>query len=80
MLTKNVKNSESGILEAGIPLLSIEIGAEGIQRVLIFYADGDGIDEQTEAHLLLARIMPQMTLLDDAVKTASQAEAPESSK
>ncbi len=48
--------------------------------MLIFHADGDGIDEQTEAHLLLARIMPQMTLLDDAVKTASQAEVPESSK
>jgi hypothetical protein len=78
MLTKDVKNGESGILAEGTPLLSIEIGAEGIQRVLIFHANGDGIDEQTEAHLLLARIMPQMTLLDDAVKTASQAEVSES--
>ena len=78
MITKDVKNGESEFLEAGNPLLSIEIGAEGIQRVLIFHANGDGIDEQTEAHLLLARIMPQMTLLDDAVKTASQAEVSES--
>jgi hypothetical protein len=77
MLTKDVKNGESGILAEGNPLLSIEIGADGIQRVLIFHANGDGIDEQTEAHLLLARIMSQMMLLDDAVKTTSQAEVPE---
>ncbi len=71
MLTKNVKSGER-VLEAGNPLLSIEIGAEGIQRVLIFHADGDGIDEQTEAHLLLAQIMAQLMLLDDAVKSAGQ--------
>ena len=80
MLTKDVKNSESEILEADDPLLSIDIGRDGIQEVRIFHADGDRIDEQTEAHLLLARIMSQMMLLDDAVKTASQAEVPESSK
>jgi len=78
MLTKDVKNGESGISAEGNPLLSIEIGADGIQRVLIFHDDGDGIDEQTEAHLLLAKIMSQMMLLDDAVKTTSQVEVSES--
>jgi hypothetical protein len=71
MLTKDVRNSESEILEAVAPLLSVEIGRGGIERVLIFRAGGDGIDEQTEAHLLLAKIMSQLVLLDDAVKTAS---------
>jgi hypothetical protein len=79
MLTKSVKNGESGILEEGDPLLSIEIGAEGIQRVLIFHAGGDVIDEQTAAHLMLAEIMPQLMLLDGAAKTARR-EVSESSK
>jgi hypothetical protein len=69
MLTKNVKNSESGILEAGDPLLAVEIGTEGIQRVLVFHADGDEIDEQTAAHLLLAKVMAQLMFLDDALKS-----------
>jgi hypothetical protein len=70
MHTKNVKKGESGI-PAGDPppLLAIEIGTGGIQQVLIYH-DGDAIEEQTEAHLLLAKIMAQLVLLDDAVRTA----------
>jgi hypothetical protein len=69
MDTKVIKR-KSGIPESE-PLLSVDIGRGGIQQVLIYH-HGEGIDEQTEAHLLLAAITSQLVLLDDAVKSASQ--------
>ena len=69
MDTKIVKTGESGVASEPQPLLAVEIGLEGIQRVLIYHSGKGAIDEQTEAHLLLARVMAQLMLLDDALRS-----------
>jgi len=49
-------------------LLSLEISERGIRRISI-YADPDDVDQQACAHELLARVAPQITLLNAALKT-----------
>ena len=48
------------------PEISVEIDARGVKRVVI-YADDAG--QQAQAHLLLAKIAPEMVRLDHALKT-----------
>jgi len=69
-----IKNAESGSYDApeeGTALVSVEIGRQGILRVFII-TDADGVDEQADAHRLLAQVMPQLMLLDDALKSESK--------
>ena len=47
-------------------LLSLEISERGIRRVCIY---ADDADEQSAAHLLLAKVAPQLMLLQAALKT-----------
>jgi len=71
-----IKNAESGSYaapEQGTTLISVEIGRQGILRVFII-TDADGVDEQADAHRLLAAVMPQLMLLDDALRSEGQAE------
>jgi hypothetical protein len=66
-----IKNAESGTLEVpevGNALISVEVGRQGILRVYII-SDADDVDGQTDAHRLLARVMAQLMLLDDALKS-----------
>ena len=49
----------------------VEIGRHGITRVFIVSEEGN-VDTPTAAHRLLADVMPQLTLLDDALRSASQ--------
>jgi len=55
----------------------VEIGRHGISRVFIVSDEGN-VDTPTDAHRLLADVMPQLVLLDAALKTASQAGVPAS--
>jgi len=48
-------------------LLALELTERGIHRVVIYADDGD-VDEQAAAHALLARVAPQVTLLNAALK------------
>jgi hypothetical protein len=73
-----IKNAESGSYDApeeGTALISIEIGRQGILRVYVI-TDADGMDEQADAHRLLAQVIPQLMLLGDALRS----EVPEVSK
>jgi hypothetical protein len=66
-----IKNAESGPFEVpdvGNALISVEIGRQGILRVYVI-SDADGVDEQADAHRLLAEVMPQLMLLDDALRS-----------
>jgi hypothetical protein len=65
-----------GALKASDDSILVEIGLHGILRVFIVNDEGD-IDTPIEAHRLLADVMPQLLLLDSALKSAG-AEAPES--
>lgn len=63
---------ESGAFESpevGTALIPVDIGRQGVQRVYII-SNADGVDEQTDAHRLLAQVMPQLMLLDDALKSS----------
>ena len=48
------------------PEISVEIDGQGVRRVVIY---ADDAAEQARAHLLLARIAPEMVRLDRALKT-----------
>jgi hypothetical protein len=58
--SKNLKNEPEA-------LLSLEISERGIRRISI-YADDDNLDQQTAAYALLAKVTPQLTLLQAALK------------
>jgi hypothetical protein len=65
-----IENSATRTFQApasGEALISVEIGPSGILRVYII-SEEDGADEQAEAHRLLATVMPQLCLLDDALR------------
>lgn len=47
--------------------ISIEITCTGVKRVTIT-TDPEDVDGQSAAHMLLARITPQLLLLDAALK------------
>lgn len=47
--------------------ISIEITSMGVKRVTIT-TDPEDVDGQSAAHLLLAKITPQLLLLDSALK------------
>jgi hypothetical protein len=69
-----IKNAEPGSYDApeeGAALVSVEIGRQGILRVYVI-SDADGVDEQADAHRLLAQVMPQLMLLDDALRSESK--------
>ena len=69
-----IKSAESGSYdtpEEGTALISVEIGRQGILRVYVI-SDADGVDEQADAHRLLAQVMPQLMLLDDALRSESK--------
>jgi hypothetical protein len=82
MSVENVEKIETGAFQPSESdvLFSIEVGAGGILRILI-YSDGTGvaIDQQSAAHHLLAETMPQLMLLDSALKSVG-AEVSEASK
>jgi hypothetical protein len=72
-----IKNAESGTFDApeeGTALISVEIGRQGIQRVYVI-SDANGVDEQADAHRLLAQVMPQLMLLDDALRSEGTLQA-----
>jgi hypothetical protein len=72
-----IKNAESGTFDApevGTVLISVEIGRQGIQRVYVI-SDANGVDEQADAHRLLAQVMPQLMLLDDALRSEGTLQA-----
>lgn len=58
-------------VETGDDTVLVEIGRHGIVRVYIVGLEDD-CDAPAEAHRLLAEVMPQLTLLHDALKTANQ--------
>lgn len=61
MKTENIKAADAAAE------ISIEISSAGVRRVLITTDPGDA-DGQTQAHLLLARVTPQLLLLDEALR------------
>jgi hypothetical protein len=65
-----------GALKTSDDSILVEIGRHGILRVFIVNDEGN-VDTPTEAHRLLADVMPQLLLLDSALKSAS-GEGPES--
>ena len=74
-----IKNAESETFEtpeAGTALISVEIGRQGILRVYVI-SDADGVDEQADAHRLLAQVMFQLMLLDDALRLEGGSVAPQ---
>jgi hypothetical protein len=73
-----IENKATRTFEApasGEALISIEIGASGILRVYII-SEKDGADEQAEAHRLLATVMPQLCILDDALRSPARPATP----
>jgi len=74
-----IKNTESETFEtpeAGTALISVEIGRQGILCVYVI-SDADGVDEQADAHRLLAQVMFQLMLLDDALRLEGGSVAPQ---
>jgi hypothetical protein len=65
-----------GALETNDDSILVEIGRHGILRVFVVNDEGN-VDTPTDAHRLLADVMPQLLLLDAALKSAG-AEALES--
>lgn len=47
--------------------INIEITDAGVKR-LVITTDPDAVDGQSAAHILLAKIAPQLLLLDSALK------------
>jgi hypothetical protein len=50
------------------PEISVEIDGQGVRRVVIY---ADDAEQQAQAHMLLARVSPQMVQLDRALKAPS---------
>lgn len=48
--------------------IAIEITSTGVKRVTIT-TDPEDVDGQSEAHRLLAKVTPQLLLLDSALKS-----------
>jgi len=76
MEIKNTKLETFETPEAGTALISVEIGRQGILRVYVI-SDADGVDEQADAHRLLAQVMFQLMLLDDALRLEGGSVAPQ---
>jgi len=72
MQTEDTKKIDREIPQQGDALLSIEVGRDGIQRVFI-YCEADELDKPTESHRLLARVMPQLALLNEAIRQVERA-------
>lgn len=68
MEIKNAESTPLEVPEVGSALISVEIGRDGILRVYVI-SDADRVDEQADAHRLLAQVMPQLMLLDDALRS-----------
>ena len=61
MKTKTMK-----VIESGEPVLVLVVSPQGLERTLILY--DESVEALEQGNLLLARLAPQLLLLDNAAR------------
>ena len=64
---KDKKLDLTPVIEAGEPIVVIVITWSGLQKSLLFYEE-DSVEALEAGNLLLAKISPQLMLIDNALR------------
>jgi hypothetical protein len=67
-MRKDAKTDLSPLIESGEPVVIVVLSQRGLEKSFVFYED-ENVEALEAGNLLLARISPQLTLIDNALRT-----------
>ena len=65
------KSELRNVIESGEPVVVVVLSQKGLEKAFVFF-DEDSVDALEAGNLLLARISPQLSLIDNALRQGEE--------